>query len=118
MLGQYLERVRPLYGRDEHPALFLTERGGRLQREYITKRFAEYRDHLELPRELSPHCLRHSHITHLIEDGWDGTFIQSQAGHKHGSTTALYTGVSSDFKNQVLLSNLRKQLAVTRPDAG
>ncbi len=51
-----------------------------------------------------------SHITHLIEDGWDGTFVQMQAGHKHGSTTAIYTGVSSDFKNQVLLANIRKQL--------
>jgi integrase/recombinase XerC len=110
VLDQYLERVRPLYGRDEHPALFLTERGGRLQRAYIGRRFAEYRDRLDLPKELSPHCLRHSHITHLIEDGWDGAFVQAQAGHKFGSTTALYTGVSSDYKNKVLLTNIRKQL--------
>jgi len=110
VLDQYLERVRPLYGRDEHPALFLTERGGRLKRAYIGHRFAEYRDRLGLPRELSPHCLRHSHITHLIEDGWDSAFVQAQAGHRHASTTAIYTGVSSDFKNQVLLANIRKQL--------
>ncbi len=115
VVEQYLERVRPLYGRDEHPALFLTERGGRLQRPYIGRRFAEYRDRLGLPRELSPHCLRHSHITHLIEDGWDSTFVQAQAGHRHASTTALYTGVSSDFKNQVLLANIRTQLEQGRP---
>ena len=110
VLEQYLGRVRPLYGRDEHPALFLTERGGRLKRAYIGHRFAEYRDRLGLPGELSPHCLRHSHITHLIEDGWDSAFVQAQAGHRHASTTAIYTGVSSDFKNQVLLANIRKQL--------
>ena len=39
--------------------------------------------------------------------------MQAQAGHKYGSTTALYTGVSSDFKNQVLLANIRKQLIVS-----
>jgi len=110
VLEQYVEQVRPGYCRDDHPALFLTERGGRLQRAHVGRRFAEYRDRLGLPSELSPHCLRHSHITHLIEDGWDGTFVQMQAGHKHGSTTAIYTGVSSDFKNRVLLANIRKQL--------
>lgn len=62
------------------------------------------------PGELSPHCPRHRHITHLIEDGWDSAFVQAQAGHRHASTTAIYTGVSSDFKNQVLLANIRKQL--------
>jgi len=36
--------------------------------------------------------------------------VQAQAGHRHASTTAIYTGVSSDFKNQVLLANIRKQL--------
>ncbi len=118
VLVQYLERVRPLYGRDHHPALFLTERGGRLQRAYIGRRFAEYRDRLGLPGELSAHCLRHSHITHLIEDGWDGAFVQAQAGHKFGSTTALYAGVSSDYKNQVLLANICKQLTRGDQDAG
>jgi integrase/recombinase XerC len=118
VLTQYLQRVRPLYDRDVHPALFLTERGGRLDRAYIGRRFADYRDRLGLARELSPHCLRHSHITHLIEDGWDGAFVQAQAGHRFGSTTALYTGVSSDFKNQVLLANIHKQLSTGAIDGG
>jgi integrase len=58
ILEQYVDEVRPLYGRPEHPALWLTERGGRIPSGYVTERFAEYRDELGLPRELSPHALR------------------------------------------------------------
>jgi integrase/recombinase XerC len=49
-----------------------------------------------------PHCLRHSYVTHLLEDGFDHLFIQQQVGHAWGATTALYTSVSSDYKNQML----------------
>ena len=51
---------------------------------------------------LHPHCLRHSYVTHLIEDGFDPLFVQQQVGHRWGSTTALYTGVSGDYRNRVL----------------
>lgn len=110
VLEQYVDEVRPLYGRPEHPALWLTEKGTRITSGYVTERFAEYRDELALPRELSPHALRHSYVTHLIEDGFDELFVQMQVGHRHASTTALYTGVSSDFKNQALRRTLRAQL--------
>jgi integrase/recombinase XerC len=45
---------------------------------------------------------RRSYVTHLIEDGFDPYFVQRQVGHAWGSTTALYTGVSGDFKNRML----------------
>jgi site-specific recombinase XerD len=48
------------------------------------------------------HCLRHSYVTHLIEDGWDPLFVQQQVGHSHAATTGLYTWVSSDFRNNAL----------------
>lgn len=64
--------------------------------------FAEIRDAIGLPAELTPHSLRHSYVTHLAEDGWDGRFVQEQVGHAYASTTAIYTSVSSDFKNRVL----------------
>lgn len=110
VLEQYVDEARPLYGRSEHPALWMTERGGRITSAYVTERFAEYRDELGLPRELSPHALRHSYVTHLIEDGFDELFVQMQVGHRYASTTALYTGVSGDFKNQALRRALRSQL--------
>lgn len=101
VLQEYVSEVRPLFDPDGE-ALFPTERGGRVSGSYLNARFAEYRDALGLPRELHPHCLRHSYVTHLLEDGHDPYFIQQQVGHAFASTTALYTGVSTDFKNKTL----------------
>ena len=51
-------------------------------------------------------------MTHLIEDGFDPLFVQQQVGHRWGSTTALYTGVSGDYRNRAV----RKALdAALRP---
>ena len=61
-----------------------------------------YRDALKLPEALSPHSLRHSHVTHLTEDGVDRRFIQCQVGHEADSSTAIYTHVSDDFMNTAL----------------
>jgi site-specific recombinase XerD len=78
--------------------------------EEVSKRFAAYRDELGLPVELTPHALRHSYVTHLIEDGWDELFVRMQVGHRFASTTAIYTGVSGDYKNEVMRRALREQL--------
>lgn len=59
--------------------------------------------------------MRHSYVTHLIEDGFDPFFVQQQVGHRWGSTTALYTGVSSDYKNRVLKNALDR---IYKPDDG
>jgi site-specific recombinase XerD len=69
-------------------------------------RFGEYRDACGLPRELHPHCLRHSYATHLLEDGWDLRFVQTQLGHEHASTTTIYSKVSNDFMNSALSESL------------
>ena len=55
-----------------------------------------------LPTVLGPHCLRHSYATRLTEDGWDPLFVQRQLGHSWASTTAMYTGVSANYQNQML----------------
>jgi integrase/recombinase XerC len=112
VVEQYLEEIRPLYGRGEHPALWLTERGGRVSRRHVDQRFSEYRDALGLPDECTPHALRHSYITHLHEDGFDPVFIKEQVGHRYMSTTALYTSVSTDFKHRTLGAAIAAQLAV------
>jgi site-specific recombinase XerD len=78
----YVVSIRPRYGFPDRPALWMTERGGRLRPRQIEERFAAYRDALKLPAELVPHCLRHSHVTHQIEDGVDPVFVQRQVGHR------------------------------------
>ena len=110
VIEQYVQEVRPLYVPGGHPGLWLTERGGRMSKEQVTERFAEYRDELGLPSELTPHALRHSYVTHLIEDGFDELFVRMQVGHRFASTTALYTGVSGDYKNEAMGRALRAQL--------
>src|SRR5690349_19043280 len=68
----------------------------------VDERFAVYRAGAGLPYNLTPHCLRHSYISHLIEDGVDPTFVQRQAGHSWASTTAGYTTVGADHANRML----------------
>jgi site-specific recombinase XerD len=103
----YVVNVRPRFGCAEHPALWVTERGGRVKPVEINARFASYRDALGLPAALTPHSLRHSYVTHLTEDGVDRRFIQEQVGHRCDTSTAIYTHVSGDFMNTAL----RKALA-------
>jgi integrase/recombinase XerC len=110
VLAQYVEHVRPLYGRDEHPALWLTERGGRIESAKVSRRFAELRHALGLAGELTVHSLRHGYVTHLIEDGFDELFVRMQLGHRFASTTALYTGVSGAYKNEAMRVALSTQL--------
>jgi len=111
VIDQYLHEIRPLYGCSEHPALWLTERGGRVKSPYVSERFATYRDQIGLFRELTPHGLRHTYVTHLIEDGFDPLFVQMQVGHRHASTTAIYTAVNGDYKQRALADALAAQLA-------
>lgn len=106
-VADYVENVRPRFGCAEHPALWVTERAGRLQPAEINARFVAYRDALGLPKALTPHSLRHSWVTHLTEDGVDRRFIQEAVGHRCDTSTAIYTHVSGDFMNTAL----RKALA-------
>jgi integrase/recombinase XerC len=101
-LAQYVHEVRPAFGCAQHPALWVTERGGRLSARSVDERFAAYRDAIGLPAQLDLHCLRHSYVTHLVEAGYPERFVTEQVGHSWGSTTAIYCSVSDDFKNQVL----------------
>jgi site-specific recombinase XerC len=111
VLAQYVAEIRPQFGFDDHPALWLTERGGRISKRHVDERFAEVRDELGMDDVHTPHSLRHSYITHLHEDNLDALFVKEQVGHRYMSTTALYTAVSSDYKQRTLAAALDAQLA-------
>lgn len=115
VLEQYLEEVRPLYPATAGVALWPTERGGRISPRHLDDRFAAYRSAAGLPAELTPHCLRHSYVSHLIEDGVDPLFVQQQVGHSWASTTATYTSVGSDFKNRMLRAALDRAFGRSSP---
>jgi integrase/recombinase XerC len=101
-VADYVENVRPRFGCGDHPALWVTERGGRVKPAEINARFVAYREALGLPAALVVHSLRHSYVSHLTEDGVDRRFIQVNVGHEADSSTAVYTHVSSDFMNTAL----------------
>lgn len=111
VLSQWIEQCRELFpSARAGGALWPSERSGRLSKEKLGVRFAEYRDALGLPAELGLHSLRHSYVTHLIESGYDPLFVQQQVGHSYASTTALYTSVSSDFRTRTLRSVLDRSI--------
>jgi len=111
----YVENVWPKVRDADSNALWLSERGGRSRVREIQDRFAEIRDELGLDPALSPHALRHSYVTHLVESGVDPVFVQQQVGHAYQSTTGLYTAVSTDFANKMMRQTLDQLL---KPEPG
>ncbi|MCO1575547.1 tyrosine-type recombinase/integrase [Crossiella sp. SN42] len=109
-LEHWLTEVRPQFGAGRHPALWVTERVGRLSPKSINTAFVAARDDAGLDPELDLHCLRYSFVTHLIEFGYPERFVQEQVGHRSASTTAIYSGVSNEYRNTMLASRLRARL--------
>jgi integrase/recombinase XerC len=110
-VADYVEDIRPRFGFPGHPALWVTERGGRVKPAEINARFTAYRDALGLPSSLTVHSERHAYVTHLTENGVDRRFIQQQVGHECDSSTAVYTHVSDDFMNTALTRALAPAFA-------
>ena len=81
-VADYAENVRPAVRLRGPPALWVTERGGRVRPAEINARFVAYRDALGLPAALTVAFERHAYVTHLTEDGVDRRFIQQQVGHE------------------------------------
>ena len=92
-IQRYNEQARPSLVRESSPWVFVNVRGGRLSRVGFWKIIKKYARLANLPRDLSPHVLRHSFATHLLERGADLRSIQTLLGHADLTTTQIYTHI-------------------------
>lgn len=82
--------------RGDAEAVFLNQRGGRLSRQGVWLIIKKYGQRAAITAELSPHVLRHSCATHLLDHGADLRIVQEMLGHASISTTQVYTRVSQE----------------------
>ena len=102
-LSAYLVRIRPglvALGKGT-PALFLNQRGSRLSRQSAWQIIADAADGAGLSGKVSPHTLRHSFATHLLEGGADVRVVQELLGHSSVATTQIYTLVTVDRLREI-----------------
>ena len=110
-VSDYLVRARPglVAAGKGTPALFLNARGGRLSRQSAWTVLVRAAERAGVTRDVSPHTLRHSFATHLLDGGADVRVVQELLGHASVTTTQVYTLVTVD--------NLREVFATAHPRA-
>ena len=102
-LDAYLVRGRPLLAAKGKgtPALFLNARGGRISRQSAWTILKAAADKANITKDVSPHTLRHSFATHLLEGGADVRVVQELLGHASVTTTQVYTLVTADTLREI-----------------
>lgn len=104
-LKKYIEEVRHLFlanGKEGTcPYVFITQRGKAFTRQGIWKKIKRYTQEVGMDSSISPHVLRHSFATHLLENGADLRLVQELLGHADISTTQIYTHISKHRLQEV-----------------
>lgn len=105
----YLVRGRPALLKKGTPALFLNIRGGRLSRQSAWQVLVDTAERAGVAKDVSPHTLRHSFATHLLDGGADVRVVQELLGHSSVTTTQVYT--------MVTVTTMREVYATAHPRA-
>lgn len=95
-IKEYLEKGRPEFPQKDKEALFIDKNGERLSRQGLWLMVKKYVKKIGGKEKTSPHTLRHSFATHLLEKGADLRSVQEMLGHSDISTTQIYTSVSRE----------------------
>ncbi len=101
-LTEYIESARPIIIKDEsNHALFVNLNGKRLTRQGFWKIIKYYKDQAHISKDITPHVLRHSFATHLLQNGADLKAIQTMLGHSDISSTQVYMQFQNDTLKDV-----------------
>ncbi len=98
IIKKYLELIRPVWNKKKKSLFFINKRGNHVTTEYIEIMIKYVCNELGIKKNITPHKLRHSFATHLLQGGADLRSIQELLGHSNIQTTEIYTHVQSDRK--------------------
>ena len=97
-------RVHILIKKGEEDMVFLNRRGSRLSRVYVFMLIKQLAEAAGIKKTISPHTLRHSFATHLVEGGADLRAVQEMLGHESITTTEIYTHLDREYLKEVITS--------------
>ena len=99
VLAMYMKNARlmMLGSRKQEPALFINHRGERLTRQWVWSILKNYAQAAGIKSSITPHTLRHSFATHLLQNGASLRHVQELLGHSSISTTQVYTHLTSPY---------------------
>jgi integrase/recombinase XerD len=114
----YLTRARPVFAHERSGgAVLLSQRGGRLSRQSVNRILAAHVAAARIGRRVTPHSLRHSFATHLLEGGADVRVVQELLGHASVATTQIYTLVTEEHLREVYYTSHPRARRGAKPKA-